>query len=75
MFRHIHESSVGVNKVIESMETTSEFNFLIVFQVNDNHVLNSAIHSHAIFGCDDRHGEWVGYGLWVVVHFKFGKKI
>ena len=53
----------------------SEFNLLIIFQVYNDCVFDSTIHSHAIFGCDDRHVKQVGYVLWVVLHVKVGKKI
>ena len=70
--RRLHGDNVGGIKVIDSMATMIEFNFFIIFQVYDDHVFDSAIHSHTIFGCDDRHGEQVVYGMWVVVHFKVG---
>ena len=56
------------------MAATSEFNLLILFQVYTYHVFDSSIHSHAIFLCDNIHGEQVGYGLCVVVNFKVGEK-
>ena len=71
----LHGAISGGIKLIEAMSAMSEFNFLIIFQMCNDCVFDSAIHSHTIFGCDDRHGEQIGYGLWVVVHFKVGEKI
>ena len=73
--RRLYRDSFGGIKIIESMAATSEFNLLIIFQVYNNHVFESDIHSHAIFGCDNRHGEQFGYGMYVVLHSKVGKKI
>ena len=57
------------------MATTCEFNLLIIFQVYDDHVFDSAIHSHVIFGCEGRDIEKVGYGLCVVVKLNASKNI
>ena len=73
--RQIHRDNVGGIKEIESMAAKSEFNFLIIFHMDDNHVSNSDIHSHTLFGYNDRNGEQVNHGIWVVVHFKVGDNI
>ena len=70
ILRRLHGDSICGIKLIESMAATSELNLLIIFQVYDHRVFGSAIHSHAIFGCDNRNGDQVGYAMWVVVHFK-----
>ena len=75
ILRRVYGSSVGSIKIIESMAATSEFIFLIIFQLYGYHVFDSAIHSHVIFGCGDRYGKHVGYRLWVLVHFKVGENI
>ena len=57
------------------MAAMSEFNLLILYQVYDDRIFDSDIHSHAIFLCENRNGEKVGYGMWIVVHLKAGNKI
>ena len=57
------------------MDKMSEFNILIIFQVYGDRVSNYAIHSHAIFGCDNINREKVSYGMWVVLNFKVVEKI
>ena len=73
--RRLHRANLGGIKLIDFMVETSELNSLIIFQLYNYRVFNSAIHSHTIFECDDRYGEQVGYELWVVVNFKVGVNI
>ena len=68
-------SNIGVIKVIDSMSAVSEFNLLVIFPVYEYCVFNSSIHRHAMFGCNDRHGDQVGYLLWVLLYFKFRENI
>ena len=75
ILRCIHRDSVGGIKLIESMAAMGAFNFLFLLQVYNDRAFDSAIHSHTIFVCNNRHGEQVGYLLCVVVHFKVGEKI